>query len=154
MPKQCMINGNKPPTWYSSQGAAIGNHVMERSLKFKNCETWLPATNNNGSKSNISLSSCLYWHTPLKFCKYLKSRTHLRNAQANKASSVNKGIVKISLFVHMVRKIGREFLFLVVYAVTLFWLVLVYFESFRILVHPKDLNICFSRLWKFIPWQI
>ena len=37
-------------------------------------------------------------------CKHLKSETHLRNAQVNKVSSVNKGIVKICLVVDMVRK--------------------------------------------------
>ena len=28
------------------------------------------------------------------------------------------------------------------------------FESLKILVQPKDLNICFSQLWKFIPWRM
>ena len=57
-----------------------------------------------GASLNISLSSCLYWYATLNSCKYLKSETHLRNAQVNKASSVNKGIVKICLVVDMVRK--------------------------------------------------
>ena len=35
---------------------------------------------------------------------YLKSETHLRNAQGNKASSANKWIVKICLVLDMVRK--------------------------------------------------
>ena len=42
-------------------------------------------------------------------------------------------------------KTGRESLLLVVGRITSFRLVLVHFESLRILVHPKDLNICFSQ---------
>ena len=57
-----------------------------------------------GVYSNISLSSRLYWYATLNSCKYLKSETHLRNAQVNKASAVNKRIVKICLVVDMVRK--------------------------------------------------
>ena len=57
-----------------------------------------------GVWSNITLSSCLCWYATLNSCKYLKSETHLRNAQVNKASSVNKGIVKTCLIVDMVRK--------------------------------------------------
>ena len=37
-------------------------------------------------------------------CKYLKSETQLRNFQVNKASSVNKDILKIRLIVDMIRK--------------------------------------------------
>ena len=54
--------------------------------------------------TNISLSNCLYWYVTLNSCKYLKSETQLRNAQENKASAVNKWIVKTCLIVDMVRK--------------------------------------------------
>ena len=57
-----------------------------------------------GVPSNISLSSGLYWYASLDCSKDLRSETHLRSAQVNKAISVNKGIVKISLVVDMVRK--------------------------------------------------
>ena len=82
--------------------------LVPETFKFKNFEMWLPATYNNGQVftiwSSISLSSCLYWYATLNFCKYLKSDSHLRNAQVNKASSANKGIAKICLVVDMVRK--------------------------------------------------
>ena len=97
-------------------------------------------------QSNISFSSCLYWYATLNSCKYLKSETHLRDAQANKASSVNKGIVKICLVVDMVRKNWSRIVaagFGLHYFVQF---VLVHFVSLQILVQPKDLNICFSRL--------
>ena len=42
-------------------------------------------------------------------------------------------------------KHGKEIL-VVVGCITLFWLVLVHFESLRILMQPKVLNICFSQL--------
>ena len=48
-----------------------------------------------GLQSNISLPSCLYWYATLNSCKYLKTKTHLQNAQINKV--VNKGIVKTFL---------------------------------------------------------
>ena len=67
-------------------------------------KVWLPATYSNGCVSNISLFSCLYWYAAFNSCKYLKSKTHLRNAQVNKASSVNKGIVKSCLIVDIVRR--------------------------------------------------
>ena len=54
--------------------------------------------------SSISLCSYFYWYTTLNSCKYFKSETHLQNAQINKASSVNEGVVKICLFIDMVRK--------------------------------------------------
>ena len=57
-----------------------------------------------GVQSNISLLWCLYWYATFNSCKYLKSETHLRNSQVNKASSVNKGMAKICLVVDMVRK--------------------------------------------------
>ena len=93
---------------------------------------------------NVSLSSYLYWHTILNSCEYLKSQTHVWNAQVKKASFVNKGIGKI----------GLELLLLVVGCVTWFQLILVHFELLQILVQPKDLNICFSQPWKFIPWRL
>ena len=40
-------------------------------------------------------------------------------------------------------KSGRESLLLVVGCITSFQIVLVHFESLRIFVQPKDLNICF-----------
>ena len=52
----------------------------------------------------LELSNCLYWYDILNSCKYLKSETHLPNAQVNKASSVNKEIVKTCLIEEMVRK--------------------------------------------------
>ena len=54
--------------------------------------------------SNICISSCLYWYATLNSSKYLKSETYLHDAQVNKASSINKEIVKICLVVDMVRK--------------------------------------------------
>ena len=45
--------------------------------------------------SNISLSSCLYSYANLNSCKYLESEIHRRNAQVNKASSVNKGVSSV-----------------------------------------------------------
>ena len=54
--------------------------------------------------SNITLSSCLCWYATLNSYKNLKSETHLQNAQVNKTSSVNKGIVKTRIIVDMVRK--------------------------------------------------
>ena len=77
--------------------------LVPEIFTFKNFETWLPATyNNNGP--NISLPSYLYWYATLNSCKYWKSETNLRNAQVNKTSSVNKGIVKTCLIVDIVRK--------------------------------------------------
>ena len=55
-------------------------------------------------QSNINFSTCLNWYATLNSCKYLKTETHLRNAQVNKVLSNNKGIVKICLVVDMVRK--------------------------------------------------
>ena len=101
--------------------------------------------------SNISLSSRLYWYTDLRSCKYLESEAHLRNAQVNKASSVNKGIAKICLVVDMVRK---NWSWTVLGCITSFQLILVHFETLLILGQSKDLNICFSQLWKFISWRV
>ena len=55
-----------------------------------------------GLESNISLSGWFYWYATLKSCKYLKTKTHLRNAKINKA--VDKGIVKACLILDMVRR--------------------------------------------------
>ena len=60
-----------------------------------------------------------------------KSESHLRDAQANKDFSVNKGFVKACLVVDMVRK---NWSLLVVDCITSFRLVLVHFESLRILI--------------------
>ena len=125
--------------------------LVPETFKFKSFETWLPATTIMGVQSNFSLSCCLYWYANLSSCKYLKSQTHLRNAQINKASSVNKQIVKICLVMDMLRK---NWSWIVVASCGLYYfvsLVLIHFESLRILVQPKDLNIRFSQLWKFIP---
>ena len=103
-----------------------------------------------GLYSYISLSTCHYWYATLNSCKYLKSETHLRNAQVNKASSVNKGIVKICLVVDMVRK---NWSWVVVASCGLHYFVLACFGSFWVfgnLVQSKDLDICFSQLWKLI----
>ena len=78
--------------------------LVPETFKFKKFETWLPATHSKGVSSNISLSSCVCWYAILNSCKYFKSETYLWNAQVNISSSVNKGIVKICLFVDMVRK--------------------------------------------------
>ena len=75
--------------------------VLE-TFKFKNLKMRLTATCNNGRV--VNLSSCLHWYLTLNSCKYLKSEIHLQNAQVNKASSVNKRIVKTCLIVDMVRK--------------------------------------------------
>ena len=48
--------------------------------------------------SNISFCSCIYWYATLIWYALLW------NAQVNKASSINKGIVKTCLIVDMVRK--------------------------------------------------
>ena len=55
-------------------------------------------------QSNVSFSRCLYWYATFNSCKYLKSETHLRNSQVNKASSVNQGMDKVCLVVDMVWK--------------------------------------------------
>ena len=77
---------------------------VPKTLKFKNFETRLPAIYNNGRAVKYLFFSCLYWYATLKSCKYLKSETHFRNAQVNKAFSMNKRFVKICLVVDMVRK--------------------------------------------------
>ena len=81
---------------------------------------------------NISLSSCLYWYATLNSCKYLKSETHLWNAQVNKASPVNKGIVKTSLIADMVRK---NWSWMAVAGCGLHYFVSASFGSFRILAN-------------------
>ena len=113
--------------------------LVTETFKFKNFETWLPATYNNGRLVNIILSSCLYWCATLCSCKYLESEIHLWNAQVNKASSANKGIVKIFLVVDMVRKYWSLWI-----ALLRFGWFLVHFEFLRILVQPKDLNMFYS----------
>ena len=67
--------------------------------------------------------------------KYLKSETHLRNAQVNKACPLVKDCENLSDCGHG-KKIDRESLLLVVDCSTLLGLVLVYFESLLILVNP------------------
>ena len=78
----------------------------------------------------LQLSNCLYWYDILNSCKYLKSESHLPNAQVNKASSVNKEIVKTCLIMDMVRKnwpwiavagCGLHYFFLALFG--LFWVV-------------------------------
>ena len=78
--------------------------LVSETFKFKvlKCDFQLPAI--MGVQSSISLSSCFYLYATLGSYKYLKGETHLRNFQVNKASSVNKGIVKICQGVDMVRK--------------------------------------------------
>ena len=73
-----------------------------RNSKMLKRDFQLPTT--KGVKSNISLSSCRYWYANLNSCEYLKSETHLRNTQVDKASSINKRIIKTSLIVGMVTK--------------------------------------------------
>ena len=75
----------------------------------------------------LNLSSFLYWYSTLNSCKYLKSETHLRNAQINKSSSINKGIVKISLVIDIVRK---NWSWIVVAGCGLHYFVSVLFRSF------------------------
>ena len=79
--------------------------LVSETFKFKvlKCDFQLPAI--MGVQSSISLSSCLYLYATLGSYKY---ETHLRNFKANKASSVNKGIVKICQGVVMVRKNWHE----------------------------------------------
>ena len=62
-------------------------------------------------------------------CKYLKSETHLRSAQVNKAPSVNKGIVKTCLIVDVVR---RNWSWLVVASCGLHYFVSDSFGSFGV----------------------
>ena len=67
------------------------------------------------------------------------------NVQVNKASSANKEIVKTCLVVDMARK---NWLWVDVAGCGLHYFVLARFGSFwvellRVLVQPKDLNICF-----------
>ena len=78
-----------------------------------------------GVQPYISLSSCPFWYATLNSCRYLKGETHLRNAQANKASSVNNGLAKHYLVVVMIR--------INVCCITLGQLVLVCLELLRIL---------------------
>ena len=96
--------------------------------------------------------SCLYWYATLNYCKYLKSETHLRNAQANKASSVNKRIVKICLVVDMVRTnwswivVGCGLHCFISPRIGLFWV----FTNFNT---AEMIKYLFLQLWKFIPWR-
>ena len=91
-------------------------------------------------------SQILVFLAALNSCKNLKSETYLRNAPANKASSVNKGIVKTCLIMDVVRKNWSK---IAVAGCGLHYFVLprlVYFELLQILIQPKNLNICFSQL--------
>ena len=121
--------------------------LVPETFKFKNFETWLPATNNNGPVVNINLSNSLYWYATLNFCKYLK-KNHLRNIQVNKASSINKGIVKICLVVDIVRKIwpwivaGCGLQYFVLACFGSFW---VHFENFRTAKRLKYLFV--TAMW-------
>ena len=95
---------------------------------------WSPTEGNLSYlvKSNISLSRYLYWYATLNSCKYLKSETHLWNTQVNKASSVNKGIVKISLVLDIVRK---NWSWIVVAGCWLHYFVLARFGSFWVVAN-------------------
>ena len=57
-----------------------------------------------GRPGMLKDSQILVFLDALNSCKNLKSETHLRNAQVNKASFVNKGIVKTCLIMDVVRK--------------------------------------------------
>ena len=68
---------------------------------------------NRWESRNVTSSYLQYWacsQTLVFLAAFIDTlpvntcETHLRNAQVNKASSVNKGIVKISLVVDMVRQ--------------------------------------------------
>ena len=71
------------------------SHCFKRDLNSKILKRDFQQPTIMGAPSNINLSSSLYWYATLKSCKYLKSKTHLRNAQVNKYSSVKKGVFKI-----------------------------------------------------------
>ena len=78
------------PSWFQRQ---LNSKILKRDFQ-------LPTI--LGMQSNIAF--LLAFIDTLNSCKYLKSETYLRNTQVDKASSVNKGIVKICLIVDMVRK--------------------------------------------------
>ena len=105
-----------------------------------------------GVYSDISLSSCLYWYDTLNSCKYLKSGTHPQNAQVNKASSINKEIVKTCLIVELERK---NCLWIFVPGCGLDYFVSARFGSFWFVANFSEVErfkYLFSQLWKFIPW--
>ena len=90
----------------------------------------------------ISLSGCLFWYATLNSCKNWISETHLRNAQVNKASSVNKGIVKTCLIVDMVRK---NWPWIIVAGCGLHYFILARFGSFWVVA-----NISTSKRFKYL----
>ena len=84
---------NRWESFISLLGAT--SHWFKRDLNSKILKRDFQQPTIMGAPSNINLSSSLYWYATLKSCKYLKSKTHLWNAQVNKYSSVKKGVVKI-----------------------------------------------------------
>ena len=117
----CMLKSSRGMAVVSYLCLGTTSLLVLETFKFKNFETWLPATIMD-VYSNISLSSFLYWYATLNSSKYLKSETHLRNAQVNRASSANKEIVKICLIVDMVRKYWSLWVALLHFG--WFWLIL------------------------------
>ena len=71
-------------------------------------------------------------YTRLNSCKYLKNETHLQNAQINKVSSVNKGVIKTCLIVDMVKK---NWLWIVVARCGWHYFVLACFGSFGVVAN-------------------
>ena len=94
------------PTDENPSGLCLGStlFLVSETFKFKVLKRDFQLPTIMGLQSIISLSSCPYWYATLNFCEYFKSETHLRNDQVNKASSVNKRIVKTCLVVEIVRK--------------------------------------------------
>ena len=102
---------------------------------------------------NISLFNCFYWYDNLNSCKYLKREAHLRNAQVNKASSVNKGIFKICLVVDMVRK---NWSWIVVASCGFHYFVSAHFTVQNTVISPKFLvrKFCGTAQFPQSFWQI
>ena len=102
--------------------------LVPETFKFKFLKRDFQLPTIMGMWSNISLSGCPSWY-PLNSCRYLKSETQLWNAPLNKASSVNKGIVKTCLVVDMVR---NNWLQIVVASCGLHYFVSARFGSFGV----------------------
>ena len=136
------INENLSYLCLGATSSLFQRHLNSRILKHG---FQLPKI--TGIESNFTLCRCLCWYFAFTSSKYLKNETHLQNAQVNKVSSVNKGIVKTCLIVDMVRK---DWSWIVVSACELHYFVLAGFGSFGVaasfsttMVEPKDLCIFF-----------
>ena len=120
-----------------------------RNSKMLKRDFQLPTT--KGVKSNISLSSCRCWYANLNSCEYLKSETHLRKTQVNKASSINKTIVKTSLIVGMVTKYWS---WIAVTGYGLHYFVSARFGSFGVVANFNTAERFKYLFFTAIPWRV